>query len=52
MFYETLEQLLDSQSPAFRLESHKALFSRLEEFANVGSGDQGDHVAGSTVNDE
>jgi hypothetical protein len=48
--HETLEQLLDSQSPAYRLASQQALFSRLDGFANTRT-DEGSHLAGSTAHD-
>lgn len=48
--HETLEQLLDSHSPAYRIASQQALFSRLHEFANTRP-DQGNHVADSADDD-
>lgn len=40
--HETLEQLFDAQSPAYRLASQQALFSRLDEFASCGTHGQGE----------
>ncbi|KAF9781598.1 hypothetical protein BJ322DRAFT_1010554, partial [Thelephora terrestris] len=48
--HESLEQLLDSQSPAYRLASQQALFSRLDEFANPRT-DRDERLADSTVDD-
>lgn len=41
VIHETLEQLLVSLSPAYRLASQQTLFARLEEFATANA-DQGD----------
>ena len=49
--HETLEQLLVSQSPAYRLASQQALFSRLDEFATIHR-DQGNRLADSIEHDE
>ncbi|KAF9644595.1 hypothetical protein BDM02DRAFT_3121640 [Thelephora ganbajun] len=48
--HETLEQLLDSLSPAYRLASQQALFSRLEEFATAHE-DRGNRPADTTARD-
>ena len=42
VFHETLEQLLDSQSPAYRLASQQALFSRLDQLVNERDGRSGE----------
>lgn len=51
VIHETLEQLLDSQSPAYRLASQQALFSRLDEHANALT-NKGDDLADSAAYDE
>lgn len=49
--HETLEQLLGSHSPAYRLASQQALFSRLHEFVNTRT-DQGNLVGDSVADDD
>lgn len=49
--HETLEKLLDSQSPAYRLASHQALFSRLEEFTESRT-NQGEHTVNPSVDSD
>ena len=50
--HETLEQLLDSQSPAYRLASQQTLLSRLHGLTNTHVDEPGGTPADSTVNDE